>query len=370
MALPVSSPHRARSAATYAAAGVDISAGERAKNRIKELARSTFSRQVLGGIGGFGGLFALDTKRFPEPVLVSSTDGVGTKLKLAFQLGIHTTVGADLVNHCVNDVAVQGALPLFFLDYLATGGLEPRVIEQVVSGMAEACRANGCALIGGETAQMPGFYAAGEYDLAGTIVGAVSRPKLITGAGIEPGDVLLALPSTGLHTNGYSLARKLFFEVAGYDPKQRVPALKGRAGAVLMATHRSYLEPIQALAKAGAVAGMAHITGGGITENLPRILPTGLGAEVQHGSWPMLPVFRHLQELGSVAEEEMFRTFNMGVGLICVVPRRRLARAESILARLGETSYRIGTVTPGDGAVRYLAAAKPAKTSARVRKAP
>ncbi len=350
-----------RASVTYASAGVDISAGEQTKQRIKALAQGTFSRNVLGGIGGFGALFQLDTKKFPEPVLVSSTDGVGTKLKLAFQLGIHNTVGADLVNHCVNDVAVQGATPLFFLDYLASGRLEASVTEQVISGMAEACRANGCALIGGETAQMPGFYTDGEYDLAGTIVGAVPRPKLITGAGIQPGDVLLALPSTGLHTNGYSLARKLFFEIAKYDPKQRVPAIKGKAGAVLLATHRSYLKPIQALAKAGVVAGMAHITGGGITENLPRILPAGIGAEVQHGSWPVLPVFKHLQELGSVAEDEMFRTFNMGVGLICVIPKRKLARAQAILSKLGEPYFQIGTAVEGDGTVQYLAAAAPVR---------
>jgi phosphoribosylformylglycinamidine cyclo-ligase len=331
-------------AQTYAGAGVDIAAGEGAKQRIKQLAKATFSRSVLGGIGGFGGLFALDVKKFPEPVLVASADGVGTKLKLAFELGIHNTVGADLVNHCVNDIAVQGAVPLFFLDYLATGQLSGNVIEQVVSGIAGACKANGCALIGGETAQMPGFYADGEYDLAGTIIGAVSRPRLLTGSGIVAGDVLVGLPSTGLHTNGYSLARKLFFEVAGYTAKQKVPVLKAQAGAALMATHRSYLKPMQALTKAGVVAGMAHITGGGITENLPRILPRGVAARVEHGSWPVLPIFTHLQELGSVAEEEMFRTFNMGIGMICVIPAARLRRAEAILARAGEPSYRIGTI--------------------------
>ena len=338
---------------TYAAAGVDLAAGARAKQRIGALAQSTFSRQVLGNPGGFGGLFQLDTKRYPNPVLVSSTDGVGTKLKLAFELGVHTTVGADLVNHCVNDIAVQGAAPLFFLDYLATGRLAPKVIEQVVTGIAEACRANGCALIGGETAQMPGFYADGEYDLAGTIVGAVSREKLITGKAIQAGDVLLGLPSTGLHTNGYSLARRLFFEVAGYEAKQRVPALKDRAGAALLATHRSYLNPIQALTKAGLVTGMAHITGGGITENLPRILPKNLAAHVERESWPVLPIFRHLQELGSVSEEEMFRTFNMGIGLICVVPAAKLRRAEALLARMDEPSFRIGVIQKGSRNVVY-----------------
>lgn len=354
---------------TYASAGVDISAGEGAKQRIKALAQATFGRGVLGGIGGFGALFQLDTKRYKDPVLVSSMDGVGTKLKLAFELGIHHTVGADLVNHCVNDIAVQGATPLFLLDYLATGRLETRVIEQVVTGLATACRENGCALIGGETAQMPGFYADGEYDLAGTIVGVVEREKLITGSMIQPGDVLLGLPSTGLHTNGYSLARKLFFEVAKYDAKQRVPAIKAKAGAALLATHRSYLKPIQALTRAGAVAGMAHITGGGITENLPRILPAGVAAHVQLGSWHVLPIFKHLQELGAVAEDEMLRTFNMGVGLICVVPQKKLKRAEAVLAKLGEPYFRIGEAANGTNEVVYLPAAGPAKKIA-LKKAP
>jgi len=342
----------ARTPQTYAAAGVDIAGGDNAKGRIQALAKTTFSRNVLANLGGFGGLFQLDLKRFPEPVLVSSADGVGTKLKLAFELGIHNTVGADLVNHCVNDIAVQGATPLFFLDYLATGRLAPKIIEQVVTGIAAACRENGCALIGGETAQMPGFYSDGEYDLAGTIIGAVNRPQLITGSGIVPGDVLLGLPSTGLHTNGYSLARKLFFEVAGYKVKQRIPALKAQAGAVLMATHRSYLKPMQALVKAGVVAGMAHITGGGITENLPRILPKGINAEVRHGSWPVLPVFGHLQELGAVAEDEMFRTFNMGVGLICVIPAAKLRRATGILSRMGEPFFEIGQAVRASGSLR------------------
>ncbi len=260
---------------TYADAGVDISSGDRAKERIKFLAQKTFNRNVLGGIGGFGALFRLDLQKFKTPILVSSADGVGTKLKIAFQLGMHQTVGHDLVNHCVNDIAVQGATPLFFLDYLASGKLDPEVTEDVISGLAEGCKANGCALIGGETAQMPGFYADGEYDLAGFIVGAVDREKMITGQDIKPGDVLIGFPSTGLHTNGYSLARKLFFEVAGYKPTQYVTPIKEKAGAALMKTHRSYLHVIQKLVTAGMTTGMAHITGGGITENLPRILPKG-----------------------------------------------------------------------------------------------
>ena len=240
---------------TYADAGVDIASGDRAKERIKYLAQKTFNRNVLGGIGGFGALFRLDLQRWKNPILVSSADGVGTKLKVAFELGLHHTVGADLVNHCVNDIAVQGATPLFFLDYLASGKLDPEVTESVVTGLAEACKANGCALIGGETAQMPGFYADGEYDLAGFIVGAVDRDKMVTGAGIKAGDVLIGLPSTGLHTNGYSLARKLLFEVAGYKPTQYVTAIKEKAGAALMKTHRSYLHVIQKLVAAGITDG-------------------------------------------------------------------------------------------------------------------
>ena len=338
---------------TYADAGVDISGGDRAKERIKYLAQKTFNRNVLGGIGGFGALFRLDMQRWKNPILVSSADGVGTKLKVAFQLGVHHTVGADLVNHCVNDIAVQGATPLFFLDYFASGRLESSITESVVTGLAEACKANGCALIGGETAQMPGFYADGEYDLAGFIVGAVDRDKMVTGADIKPGDVLIGLPSTGLHTNGYSLARKLFFEVAGYTPRQRVRAIGGRAAEVLMATHRSYLPALQKLTGAGLVSGMAHITGGGITENLPRILPKGTAAQVQLGSWPVLPVFEHLRELGSVPQDEMMRTFNMGIGLIVAVPADKLRRATALLRRIGEPHHIIGTVIRGHRRVIY-----------------
>ena len=260
---PVKTPAKkqagARTPVSYADAGVDIASGDRSKQRIKMLARKTFNKNVLSEIGGFGGLFGLDLEKFPNPVLVSSADGVGTKLKVAFELGIHHTVGQDLVNHCVNDIAVQGAVPLFFLDYLATGALDPAIIETVVTGISEACRANGCALIGGETAQMPGFYADGEYDLAGFIVGAVSRDKIVTGSTIEVGDVLLGLPSNGLHTNGYSLARKLLFEVAGYGPDQYVNELKDKTGAALMRTHRSYLAIIKKLCGAEVVSGMAQM---------------------------------------------------------------------------------------------------------------
>jgi phosphoribosylformylglycinamidine cyclo-ligase len=338
---------------TYADAGVDISSGDRAKQRIKYLAQRTFTKNVLSEIGGFGGLFKLDTAKFKQPVLVSSADGVGTKLKIAFELGIHHTVGADLVNHCVNDIAVQGATPLFFLDYLATGKLDGEVTERIVVGLADACRANGCALIGGETAQMPGFYSDGEYDLAGFIVGVVDKEKLTTGANIKVGDVLVGLLSTGLHTNGYSLARKLFFEKAGYKPEQYINALKEKAGAALMKTHRSYLHVIQKLTAADLVAGMAHITGGGITENLPRILPKGISAVVELGSWPVLPVFEHLRELGTVDQDEMLRTFNMGIGLVVVVPADKFKRAKGLLERAGEKFHVIGRTVKGDRKVVY-----------------
>jgi phosphoribosylformylglycinamidine cyclo-ligase len=338
---------------TYAEAGVDIARGDRAKERIKFLAQKTFTRNVIGGIGGFGALYRLDVQRWKNPILVSSADGVGTKLKVAFELGLHQTVGADLVNHCVNDIAVQGATPLFFLDYLATGNLNPEVIESVVSGLAEACRANGCALIGGETAQMPGFYQDGEYDLAGFIVGAVDKDKVITGVGIKAGDVLIGLPSTGLHTNGYSLARKLLFEVGGYKPTQYVTAIKEKAGAALMKTHRSYLHVIQKLVAAGMTTGMAHITGGGITENLPRILPKNVTAQIEIGSWPVLPIFDHLRDLGQVTQDEMMRTFNMGIGLIAAIPAAKFTRAKALLDRAEEKFYVIGRVVKGEHRVQY-----------------
>ena len=338
---------------TYADAGVDISSGDRAKERIKYLAQKTFNRNVLGGIGGFGALYRLDMQRWKNPILVSSADGVGTKLKVAFELGLHHTVGADLVNHCVNDIAVQGATPLFFLDYFASSKLDPKVAESVVSGLADACKANGCALIGGETAQMPGFYSDGEYDLAGFIVGAVDRDKMVTGAGIKATDVLVGLPSTGLHTNGYSLARKLLFEVAGYTPTQYVTAIKEKASAALMRTHRSYLHVIQKLVTAGLTTGMAHITGGGITENLPRILPKNVTAQVEIGSWPVMPIFEHLRALGQVSQEEMMRTFNMGIGLIVAIPVAKFTRAKNLLDRAEEKFYVIGRVVKGERRVQY-----------------
>lgn len=338
---------------SYADAGVDISAADKSKHRIKMLARKTFNKQVLSEIGGFGGLFALDLDKFPNPVLVSSADGVGTKLKVAFELGIHHTVGQDLVNHCVNDIAVQGATPLFFLDYLATGKLENSVVETVVQGISDACRANGCALIGGETAQMPGFYGDGEYDLAGTIIGAVSRDKIVTGDGIQVGDILLGLPSNGLHTNGYSLARKLLFEEAKYGPDQYVNELKDKTGAALMRIHRSYLAIIKKLVVGEVVNGMAHITGGGITENLPRIFPKGIGAQIDLASWQVPPLFEHLEKLGNVEQDEMLRTFNMGIGLIVVVPAEKVKKAKAILNRANERFHIIGRTVRGERKVSY-----------------
>jgi phosphoribosylformylglycinamidine cyclo-ligase len=338
---------------TYADSGVDIERAERAKQRIKYLAHRTFTKGVISEIGGFGGLFAIDKKKFRDPVLVSSVDGVGTKLKVAFMMNLHHTVGADLVNHCVNDIVVQGATPLFFLDYLATGVLDPSVVEKVVEGIAEACRHNNCALIGGETAQMPGFYANGEYDLAGFVLGIVDRPKLITGEEVKVGDVLVGLASNGLHTNGYSLARKLFFEVARYTPETYVNQIKNKAGNELMRPHKSYWPLLRRLLSTGLVHGMAHITGGGITDNLPRVLPKGTAAVLELGSWPVPPVFTHLQQIGKVPAEEMRRTFNMGMGMVLVVPAAKYKRVEMLIEKCGEKSYLIGRIVRGDRKVTY-----------------
>ncbi|HUB33828.1 MAG TPA: phosphoribosylformylglycinamidine cyclo-ligase [Bryobacteraceae bacterium] len=326
----------------YRDAGVDIDAADRAVSSIKKLARRTFTAGVLGDIGSFGALYQISGLR--RPVLVSSADGVGTKLKIAFLTGRHDTVGEDLVNHCVNDIAVQGAAPLFFLDYFAVGKLDPDVAAAVVSGIARGCRANGCALIGGETAEMPGLYADGEYDLAGFIVGAAERKSLLTGAKIRAGDALLALPSTGLHTNGYSLARKLLLDVAGYGPKTLLPEVGAPVGDALLAVHRSYLTPLRALLDAGLVRGAAHITGGGITDNTPRMLPAGLAAAIDTSSWRIPPLFEVLRHIGNLPEDDYRRTFNLGVGMIFAVPARAAGRAESLLASLGEKPFRIGEV--------------------------
>jgi phosphoribosylformylglycinamidine cyclo-ligase len=338
---------------TYADAGVDIDRANRTKKRIKYLAHKTFTRGVLSEIGGFGGLFSVDKTKYLDPVLVSSVDGVGTKLKIAFEMNIHQTIGADLVNHCVNDIAVQGAAPMFFMDYLATGKLEPEVAEKVVEGLATACKSNGCALIGGETAEMPGFYANGEYDLAGFIVGVVDREKIITGKTVEVGDVILGLPSNGLHTNGYSLARKLLFEVGGYTLDTYVNEIKGKVGNELLRTHKSYWPIIRKLLTAECVSAMAHITGGGITENLPRVLPKGVAAVIELGSWPVFPIFDHMQKLGNVPQDEMLRTFNMGIGMLLVIPSKKFKKAQSVLERAGEKAHTVGRIVKGDRKVIY-----------------
>ncbi|MFZ0863114.1 MAG: phosphoribosylformylglycinamidine cyclo-ligase, partial [Candidatus Sulfotelmatobacter sp.] len=341
---PTSSP----TPITYADAGVDISRANRTKQRIKYLAHKTFTRGVLSEIGGFGGLFAVDKTKYTDPVLVSSVDGVGTKLKIAFEMDLHSTVGADLVNHCVNDIAVQGAAPLFFMDYLATGTLDPSIAEKVVEGIADACKHNGCALIGGETAEMPGFYPDGEYDLAGFIVGVVDREKIITGKDVQIGDIILGLPSNGLHTNGYSLARKLLFEVARYSTDTYVNEIKNKVGNELMRTHRSYWPALRKLIDGQCVAALAHVTGGGITENLPRVLPRGTAAVIELGTWPVLPIFEHLQQLGNVSQDEMLRTFNMGLGMLLVVPSAKFKKAQSVLERVGEKAYTIGRIVKGE----------------------
>src|SRR5256712_10080632 len=301
---------------TYTDAGVDIDAATRATDKIKELARQTFNQRTLSEIGSFGGMFDGAFPNLQHPVLVASADGVGTKLKIAFLTGVHNTIGRDLVNHCVNDILVQGARPLFFLDYIATGKLLPEVVAGIVAGIADGCRENGCVLLGGETAEMPGFYAAGEYDVAGFIVGVVDREKVIDGKRIVPGDVLLALPSVGLHTNGYSLARKLFFEVAGYDVNTKLDSIGATVGEALLIPHLSYLQPLEGLLDSGVIKGLAHITGGGLTDNIPRILPQGTAVQIDKGSWPILPIFTLMQQIGNVPESEMYRTFNMGVGMV------------------------------------------------------
>lgn len=338
----------------YKDAGVDIDEADRAVAHIKTLAKRTMTKRVLTGIGSFGAGYLLSG--WKKPVLVSSADGVGTKLKLAFMTGRHNTVGEDLVNHCVNDIAVQGAVPLFFLDYFAVGKLNASVAADVMDGIARGCEQNGCALIGGETAEMPGLYAEGEYDLAGFIVGAVEKKDLLTGAGIRAGDILIGLPSSGLHTNGYSLARKLLFEVAQHQPDSFVQELRSTVADELLRVHRSYLKPIQALRKAGVLRGAAHITGGGLTENTPRMLPDGLAAEIAWGSWPVLPIFEFLKALGHIPEDDYRRSFNLGIGIVFAIGKKDLKAAERVLRKLGETHYQIGRVieVPSDSTTRVV----------------
>jgi phosphoribosylformylglycinamidine cyclo-ligase len=332
----------------YADAGVDIAVADAAKQRIRHHASRTFTPGVLGGIGGFGGLFALDQKKWKEPVLVSSADGVGTKLKVAMATGVHSTVGGDLVNHCVNDILVQGAEALFFLDYLAMGKLNPNIVEQLVDGMSRACRKAGCALIGGETAEMPGFYPEGEYDLAGFIVGAVERKKLLTGKAVKPGDALIALPSAGLHTNGYSLARKLIFDVAKLKPDTYVADVGNKIGAELLKPHLCYAPALKNIISRGWVSALAHITGGGIPGNLPRVLPSGVQAQLDLGGWPIPPIFKYLAKLGRIETDELLQSFNLGVGMILIVPQARVQSVEADLKRRREKFFRIGRIERGD----------------------
>ena len=332
----------------YSDAGVNIAVADDVKQRIRHHAHRTLTPGVLGGIGGFGALFALDRKKWKAPVLVSSADGVGTKLKVAIAMGVHSTVGGDLVNHCINDILVQGAEPLFFLDYLAMGKLDPPVIEQLVEGMSFACRKAGCALIGGETAEMPGFYPPGEYDLAGFIVGAVERKKILTGKNVRPGDALLALPSAGLHTNGYSLARKLVFELARLKPETYVPEVGNKIGAELLKPHLCYAPALKNIIARGWVAALAHVTGGGIPGNLPRVLPSGVKAQIDLASWPVPSIFKYLAGVGKVDTDELLQSFNMGVGMILVVPPAHVKSVEADLKRRREKFFRIGRVERGD----------------------
>ena len=344
-----------RAGLDYRSAGVDIDAGAEAVRRIRSLARGTFTPGVLSEIGSFGGLFRPDLTGLSDPVLVSSADGVGTKLKVAFLAGRHDTVGRDLVNHCVNDILVQGARPLFFLDYLATGRLSPDVTEAVVGGIAAGCTENGCALLGGETAEMPGFYADGEYDLAGFIVGIVDRSRLIDGRGIRPGDHVIGLPSNGLHTNGYSLARRIVFDTLGLAVNSEAEGLDGPVGDVLLRPHRSYLRLVSPLlAEGAAVKAMAHVTGGGLTDNLPRVLPPGAAVEIDRRAWTPPPVFTFLQRHGGLTDAEAFRTFNMGIGLVVVCAPDESDSLIEGCRRGGEPGAAvIGRITAGDGAVRY-----------------
>jgi len=336
----------------YKASGVDIDAGNEAVRRIRGLARSTFTPGVLSDIGSFGGLFRGTFEGVDSPILVSSTDGVGTKLRVAQAMKIHDTVGYDLVSHCVNDILVQGARPLFFLDYYATGKLRPPVMTDVIRGMARACKENGCALIGGETAEMPGFYSDDDYDVAGFILGVVDAKNLIDGKAVREGDVLLGLPSVGLHTNGYALARKVLFEKLGYDHQSIIPGL-GKAGEVLLAPHISYLKPLLPLVEQRAIHAMAHITGGGLTDNVPRVLPETLDANIKLGSWPVLPIFKLIFEKGQVDRDEMLRVFNMGIGMVLFVAPEDVDGVSKHFAQIDQKFYFIGNVVKGSGKVAY-----------------
>lgn len=344
-------------AEAYKQAGVDIAAGNEAVERMKKHVKTTFRPEVLTDLGGFGGLFGLNKDKYEEPVLVSGTDGVGTKLKLAFALDKHDTIGIDAVAMCVNDIVVQGAEPLFFLDYLACGKVVPEKIEAIVKGIADGCVQSGCALIGGETAEMPGMYSEEEYDIAGFTVGVVDKKKIIDGKSIAPGDAIIGLASSGIHSNGYSLVRKLLLEQSGYALTDELAELDGkRLGDVLIEPTKLYVKPVLALIEQVKVKGMAHITGGGFIENIPRVLPEGVNADIEYGSWPIQPIFKLMQEKGGISHRDMFTTFNMGVGMVIVVPAEQAEEALRIAGQLGEQAYRIGTVTEGSRMVTFTGA--------------
>ena len=338
----------------YAASGVDIDAQDRGLAKIKKLAKSTFTKGVLSEIGSFGGMFRPDLSGLSDPVLVASADGVGTKLAVAREMDDFSTVGRCLVNHCVNDILVQGALPLFFLDYLGAGKLDPDKMAELVGGVADGCKENGCALLGGETAEMPGFYQPGDYELAGFIVGMVDRAHVLDGSRVGPSDVLVGLASSGLHTNGYSLARRILFEKLGLSPASKAPWTKKRTvGQELLAVHRSYLKPLSPLLRHPALHALAHITGGGLSDNLPRVLPKNARAEIRVGAWEIPEIFHFLEESGEVEAEEMFRVFNMGVGMVAVVGQEGLREVLAALRKAGEKPFLIGTVQSGGSGVVY-----------------
>lgn len=339
---------------TYKDAGVNIDAANIATSRIKKLAKTTFNENVMSEIGSFGGMFNGSFMDVREPVLVASCDGVGTKLKMAFATGIHNTIGHDLVAHCIDDILVQGARPLFFMDYIATGKLDPDIIEKIIEGITKGCREGNCALLGGETAEMPEFYQDGEYDIAGFIVGIVDRRKVINGARITAGDVVIGLPSLGLHTNGYSLARKIFFDVQGYQVDSKVPELGCTVGEELLKPHKNYLPALERLIEhEGMIKGLAHITGGGLVENIPRILPSNVDVAIRWGSWPILPVYDLIQRIGNVPREDMIRTFNMGIGMVVITSPQYAQSVQDQLERAREPFYMIGEVVDGDGKVRF-----------------
>ena len=340
-----------RTKSAYAAAGVDIDAKMQGIEAIKRSVRGTATPGVLASIGPFGGLFKSPGK---DQVLVASTDGVGTKLKIAALAGRHDTVGQDIVNHCVNDILVQGAVPLFFMDYIGTSRFDAAIFQAVVAGLCKACAENGCALLGGETAEMPGLYPPGEYDLVGTIVGAVERKRLITGQSIRAGDVILGLPSSGLHTNGFSLARRIVFETAGLGVKDRLPGTGRTVAAALLAVHRSYLKPVTALLQRVRVQGMAHITGGGFPDNVPRVLPKGLSAVIDRAAWRVPPLFQFLQERGRVDRDEMYRVFNMGIGWVIMVRPADAQTALAVLRGQGERPVVIGRIEKGRPPVKLV----------------